>query len=80
MKSYFNLSLPPWLYSTHLALASYILNVLFLKNESEVCLSVWVSSYYPLNQSVKGKAVPLHAMEALAGRGGIAPTQSRPRH
>jgi hypothetical protein len=25
-------------------------------------------------------AVPLHAMEALGGRGGIAPTQSRPRH
>jgi hypothetical protein len=29
---------------------------------------------------VKGKAVPLHAMEALWGRGGIAPTHSRPRH
>jgi hypothetical protein len=28
----------------------------------------------------KGKAVPLHAMEALEGRGGIAPTHSRPRH
>jgi hypothetical protein len=28
---------------------------------------------------VKGKAVPLHAMEALGGRGGIAPTHSRPR-
>jgi hypothetical protein len=28
----------------------------------------------------KGKAVPLHAMEALGGRGGIAPTHSRPRH
>jgi hypothetical protein len=26
------------------------------------------------------KAVPLHAMEALEGRGGIAPTHSRPRH
>jgi hypothetical protein len=25
---------------------------------------------------VKGKAVPLHAMEALGGRGGIAPTHS----
>jgi hypothetical protein len=24
----------------------------------------------------KGKAVPLHAMEALGGRGGIAPTHS----
>jgi hypothetical protein len=29
---------------------------------------------------VKGKAVPLHTMEALGGRGGIAPTHSRPRH
>jgi hypothetical protein len=25
-------------------------------------------------------AIPLHAMEALGGRGGIAPTHSRPRH
>jgi hypothetical protein len=28
----------------------------------------------------KGKAVPLHAMEALGGRGDIVPTHSRPRH
>jgi hypothetical protein len=28
----------------------------------------------------KKKAVPLHAMEALGGRGDIAPTHSRPRH
>jgi hypothetical protein len=28
----------------------------------------------------KSKADPLHAMEALGGRGGIAPTHSRPRH
>jgi hypothetical protein len=26
------------------------------------------------------EAVPLHFMEALEGRGGIAPTHSRPRH
>jgi hypothetical protein len=26
----------------------------------------------------KSKAVPLHAMEVLGGRGGIAPTHSRP--
>jgi hypothetical protein len=31
-------------------------------------------------QQVKGKAVRLHAMEALGGRGDIAPTHSRPRH
>jgi len=30
--------------------------------------------------SKKSKAVPLHAMETLGGRGGIAPTHSRPRH
>jgi hypothetical protein len=29
---------------------------------------------------VKSKGVPLHAMDALRGRGGIAPTHSRPRH
>jgi hypothetical protein len=28
----------------------------------------------------KGKAIPLHAMEALGVRGGIAPTHSRTRH
>jgi hypothetical protein len=28
----------------------------------------------------KSKEVTLHAMEALGGRGGIAPTHSRPRH
>jgi hypothetical protein len=32
------------------------------------------------NKKSKSKAVPLHAMEALGGRGGIAPTHSRPRH
>jgi hypothetical protein len=29
---------------------------------------------------IKAKAVPLHAMEEFGGRGGIAPTHSRPRH
>jgi hypothetical protein len=29
---------------------------------------------------IKAKAVPLHATEALGGRGGIAPTHSRPRY
>jgi hypothetical protein len=33
-----------------------------------------------LMQYSKGKGVPLHAMEALEGRGDIAPTHSRPRH
>jgi hypothetical protein len=34
----------------------------------------------PLSKVSKSKAVPLHAMEAPGGRGGIAPTHSRPRH
>jgi hypothetical protein len=29
---------------------------------------------------VKAKQSPLHAMEALGGRGDVAPTHSRPRH
>jgi hypothetical protein len=32
------------------------------------------------NKRAKHRAVPLHVMEALGGRGGIAPTHSRPRH
>jgi hypothetical protein len=32
------------------------------------------------NTVIRYKAVPLDAMEALGGRGGIAPTHSRPRH
>jgi hypothetical protein len=38
--------------------------------------------FYQLHGKVKkkGKAVPLHAMEAFGGRGGTAPTHSRPRH
>jgi hypothetical protein len=35
---------------------------------------------YGLFGKSKSKAVPLHAMEAVGGRGGIAPTHSRPRH
>jgi hypothetical protein len=37
------------------------------------------TAQHPSKKS-KSKAVPLHAMEALGGRGGIAPTHSRPRH
>jgi hypothetical protein len=29
---------------------------------------------------IKVKAVPLHAMKALGGRGSIAPTHSKPQH
>jgi hypothetical protein len=31
---------------------------------------------YDTSSILKSKAVPLHAMEALGGRGGIAPTHS----
>jgi hypothetical protein len=37
-------------------------------------------SYRLVKVKKKGKAIPLHAMEALRGRGGIASTHSRPRH
>jgi hypothetical protein len=41
-------------------------------------LQIW---YFVVgSDKVKGKAVPLHTMEALGGRGSIAPTDSRPRH
>jgi hypothetical protein len=42
--------------------------------------AVAASNRHCLIESVTSKAVPLHAMEALGGRGGIAPTHSRPRH
>jgi hypothetical protein len=32
------------------------------------------------NQGSNSKAVPLHAMEVLGGRGGTAPTHSQPWH
>jgi predicted protein tyrosine phosphatase len=36
--------------------------------------------YVKVKQSLKAKFVPLHAMKALAWRGGIASTHCRPRH
>jgi hypothetical protein len=36
----------------------------------------WVNKTKRMFTINKGKAVPLHAMEALGGRGGIAPTRS----
>jgi hypothetical protein len=39
----------------------------------------WVTPNIKMGK-VKSKVVPLHAMEALGGRGDIAPTHSRPRH
>jgi hypothetical protein len=51
-------------------LKSYILASCFSTNDKKLSYTVYVKSI----------AVPLHAMEALGGRGGIAPTHSRPRH
>jgi hypothetical protein len=43
-----------------------------------------VKGFWPKRSIIRikkvSKAVPLHAMEALGGRGNIAPTHSRPRH
>jgi hypothetical protein len=36
--------------------------------------------YYIALMITVNKAVSLHAMDALGGIGGIAPTHSRPRH
>jgi hypothetical protein len=41
---------------------------------------MFVSCGYVVLCKSKVKHSPLHAMEALGGRGGIAPTHSRPRH
>jgi hypothetical protein len=37
-------------------------------------------SLHSVCSKAKAKAVPLHAMKALGGKGGITPTHSRPRH
>jgi hypothetical protein len=42
-----------------------------------ITMMMILSGYFVYSKS---KAVPLHTMEALGGRGGIAPTHSRPRH
>jgi hypothetical protein len=69
------------------ALKSYFLNIylniilqpsgLFRLSFPTKILYSFVVAFKRINKS---KAVPLHAMEALGGRGCIAPTHSRPRH
>jgi predicted metallo-beta-lactamase superfamily hydrolase len=58
-----------------------------LVSEYYYSMVFWSSHYCDLEDKmdnpsdlIKGKAVLLHAMEVLGGRGGIAPTHSRPRH
>jgi hypothetical protein len=46
----------------------------------QMCVRKWIAFIWLRTGSSKGKPVPLHAMEALGGRGGIAPTHYRPRH
>jgi hypothetical protein len=43
-------------------------------------ITIIVVVIYYYSRVKKSKAVPLHAMEAPGGRGGIAPTHSWPRH
>jgi hypothetical protein len=50
------------------------------KDMSETCYYYYYYYRYYFNNIITNKAVPLHATEALWGRGGIAPTHSRPRH
>jgi hypothetical protein len=45
-----------------------------------IIVTIMIVVFGQLLLHVKGKPVPLHAMEALGGRGGIAPTHSRPWH
>jgi hypothetical protein len=33
-----------------------------------------------VTETIKAKAVPLHTMKVIDGRGGISPTHSRPQH
>jgi hypothetical protein len=51
---------------------SVVSEVLRATNEKMVVFSM-------LHATAEAKAVPLHATKALGGRGGIAPTHSRPR-
>jgi hypothetical protein len=54
--------------------------IYFYRERIFYCLSQNQSEVQNCLLGCKDKAVPPHAMEALGGRGGIAPTHSRPRH
>jgi hypothetical protein len=62
--------------------------ILCLCRGSNTCRPVCSQILYSRLQTIvicwsalyKGKVVPIDAMEALGGRGGIAPTHFRPRH
>jgi hypothetical protein len=48
--------------------------------ESEWLVPCSDSNWAPSEVPLKAKALPLYATKACRGRGGIAPTHSRPRH
>jgi hypothetical protein len=52
-------------------------NMLFRVTMNNLCVLTSMSCLFVLIYSKsKNKAVPLHAMEALGGRGGVTPTHS----
>jgi hypothetical protein len=54
---------------------------LICHNSTMCCIDFIILEYHFNNYwIITHIAVPLHAMEELGGRGGIAPTHSRPRH
>jgi hypothetical protein len=65
-----------------------IIIIIIIISSSSSSIILWkIELQAKYNQAVwsvcsgsKVKAIPLHAMEALGGRGGIAPTHSRPRY
>jgi hypothetical protein len=67
-------------------ISSVILDIVLLCISHHTCMYIYIYIYIfifvllMITFKGKGKAVQLHAMEALMGRGGIAPTHSRPRH
>jgi hypothetical protein len=52
---------------------------LLLEEEVKVLIFVNEKNFELKSMDIK-KAVPLHAMEALGGRGGVTPIHSGPRH
>jgi hypothetical protein len=64
-----------------LELATDDISVLIYENNYPLRTNItWCSAGKLAVFPSKVKQSPLHAMEALGGRGGIAPTHSRPRH
>jgi hypothetical protein len=51
-----------------------LVNIILVSSANRIGLDFFI------DHLCKSKAVPLHAMKALGGRGGIAPTHSRPWH